>query len=84
MIIIDTVLISLSKMIRDEMTDDHFHEDNIRQHEHNVYHGYATLYPSYGPLYNVSDIQITSNTYHEICYIKSVWFLVAYFIINRY
>ena len=51
-------IISLSKMIRDdddEMRGDHFHDDDIRQHEHNVYHGYATWYPSSGPLYNISD-----------------------------
>jgi|MDTC01.1.fsa_nt_gb hypothetical protein len=85
-------IISLSKMIRDdddEMRGDHFHDDDIRQHEHNVYHGYATWYPSSGPLYNISDynvydIQVTSNAYHQICFMKSVWFIVAYFLINRY
>jgi hypothetical protein len=73
-------------MIRhdDEMRGYHFHDDDVSQHEHNVYHGYATWYPSFGPLYNVSDIQTTSNAYHEICFIKSVWFIVAYFLINRY
>ncbi len=81
-------IISLSKMIRDdddEMRGEHFHDDDIRQHEHNVYHGYATWYPSSGPLYNISHIQMTSNAYHhQICFMKSVWFLVAYFLINRY
>ena len=42
---------------------EHYHDDIVRQHEHNVYHGFATWFPT--PLNetyeNLNEIYVYSN-----------------------
>jgi len=68
--------------------EEHTHDDPIRQHEHNVYHGHATWFPSSSPSYNYNDSyelflnEVTSNAYNHICFVQSISFIVLYFTIH--
>jgi len=70
----------------DEFGIGHLHDDDVAQYNHDVYHGYATWYPtqspSYSPMYNQSGY--ISNGYEQVYFVKPIWCIVAYFLINRY
>jgi len=54
--------------------------------ENNIYReyakGYLTQSPSYSLIYNHSDY--ISNEYEQVYFVKQIWFIVAYFLFNRY